>query len=58
LHARRRHYLVEHLVFATHLFAILIMAIVGAALAGLVMGFYLVLVAYRLMLFMLTVRLV
>lgn len=112
LHATRRRYFVEHLVFATHLFAVLLVAIVGALVAAVVFarvlllldirfpgdddsffslvllgvflpwllvglrrfydqswgmaalkvpffiaGFYLVLVAYRLMLFLLTVRL-
>jgi hypothetical protein len=38
LHATRRRYFVEHLVFATHLFAVVVMAIVGALITAVAIG--------------------
>ncbi|HEY8469618.1 MAG TPA: DUF3667 domain-containing protein [Longimicrobiales bacterium] len=43
LHARRRRYFVEHLVFATHLLAVVLMAVVAALIAARAIGCGLVL---------------
>jgi hypothetical protein len=47
LHARHRRYFVEHLVFATHLFAVVIMAIVAATITTVVFGRVLLLLGLR-----------
>jgi len=47
LHATRRRYFVEHLVFATHLLAVVIMAIVGAVITAVVFGRVLLLLEIR-----------